>query len=147
MVTLMRKPPTLWSLDAVRRAFSFFALAGLALLFAPAACSSKTASSFGGGTGSSGGSGGSGSGGSSGSIIGDGGGSGSSSGGGPVVCPSGLECNVSCSGGSMTTISGKVYDPALKNGLYDIAVYVPAAPLQALPSGVPTGADACSCAA
>jgi hypothetical protein len=54
---------------------------------------------------------------------------------------------VSCNGGGSTTISGKVYDPAAKNPLYNIAVYVPATPLQALPKGVPTGADACSCAA
>jgi hypothetical protein len=66
---------------------------------------------------------------------------------GGVSCPSGLMCNVSCAGGGTTTITGKVYDPAGKNGLYNVAVYVPAAPLQALPKGVPTGANACSCSA
>ncbi|HEY2745967.1 MAG TPA: hypothetical protein VGL86_15130, partial [Polyangia bacterium] len=66
---------------------------------------------------------------------------------GGVVCPAGLSCGVACSGGGTTTISGKVYDPAGKNGLFNVAVYVPAAPLTALPKGVPTGADACSCAA
>ena len=70
-----------------------------------------------------------------------------SDGGAPFVCPAGLQCNVSCSGGTTTTISGKVYDPAGKNPLYNVAVYVPASPLTALPKGVPTGADACSCAA
>jgi hypothetical protein len=44
-------------------------------------------------------------------------------------------------------VTGKVYDPAHKNPLYNVAVYVPAVPLQALPKGVPTGADACSCGA
>jgi hypothetical protein len=63
------------------------------------------------------------------------------------VCPSGSQCNVQCSGGTTTTISGKVYDPALKNPLYNVAVYVPATSLAPLPRGVPTGADACSCAA
>jgi hypothetical protein len=52
-----------------------------------------------------------------------------------------------CPGGGTTSITGKVYDPAGKNPLYDVAVYVPASPLQPLPKGVPTGADACSCAA
>jgi hypothetical protein len=103
-----------------------------------------------GGSGSSGSSGASGSGGasSSGSFVG--GGSSSSGGGGDgsvVACPAGLNCNVFCDGGATTSISGKVYDPAMKDALYNVAVYVPARPLQPLPKGVPTGADACSCAA
>src|SRR5439155_5909867 len=43
--------------------------------------------------------------------------------------------------------SGKVYDPAKKNPLYNAAVYVPATPLTPLPKGVPTGNDACNCGA
>lgn len=66
---------------------------------------------------------------------------------GGVVCPSGLECDVSCSGGGTTGVTGKVFDPAGKNPLYNVAVYVPAVALAPLPAGVPTGADACSCSA
>jgi hypothetical protein len=40
-----------------------------------------------------------------------------------------------------------VYDPALKNGIYNVEVYVPGGALQALPKGVPQGADACNCRA
>jgi hypothetical protein len=40
-----------------------------------------------------------------------------------------------------------VYDPGARNPLYGAVVYVPATPLQALPKGVVTGSDACSCAA
>jgi hypothetical protein len=108
--------------------------------------------SNGGSSGASGGGSGGGSGGSSnGSFVPDGGipngSSSGTSGDGGVACPSGLMCNVQCSGGGSTTITGKVYDPAGKDPLYNVAVYVPATPLQPLPKGVPTGADACSCAA
>jgi hypothetical protein len=65
--------------------------------------------------------------------------------GGP--CPAGLQCNVACSGSATTSISGTVYDPAGRDPLYNIVVFVPSGPLQALPKGVPTGADACSCPA
>ncbi len=75
------------------------------------------------------------------------GGPGNGDGGPPVQCPSNLMCNVACSGNATTTISGKVYDPAGKNGLFNVSVYVPATPLTPLPKGVPTGAAACSCAA
>jgi hypothetical protein len=52
-----------------------------------------------------------------------------------------------CQGGQSASITGKVYDPAGKNPLYNVAVYVPEDALQPLPIGVPIGTDACSCGA
>jgi hypothetical protein len=132
------------------------ALGFLVLPTSPAGCGGGGSDSGFGSSGSGGGAdassggggdnGGSGSG-SGGSLVGgDGGGSGSSSGGG-TPCPPGLQCNVSCSGGKTTSISGVVYDPAGKDPLYNITVYVPAKPLVALPKGVATGSDACNCSA
>jgi hypothetical protein len=43
-----------------------------------------------------------------------------------------LECQQTC---AATTIKGKVYDPAGVNGLYNVYVYVPNAPLDPIPTG------------
>jgi hypothetical protein len=119
------------------------ALVGTALLanVASSGCGGTTGDGgFGGGddTGSSG---------SAGASSGSFGTSTGSSGGwrvdGGLPCPAGLACDA-CPGGGSTSVTGKVYDPAGTNPLYGIAVYVPAGPLQPLPAGVPTGADACS---
>ncbi len=118
-----------------------------------AGCGGSSSSGFpdGGGSGTSSGGSGSSSGNGCGiagcSSSGSGGSSGSSSGSMPVACPAGLQCNVACSNNGTTSISGVVHDPAGSNPLYDVTVYVPATPLQPLPAGVPTGADACSCGA
>ena len=55
----------------------------------------------------------------------------------------GLQCQQhACPGGGATTVSGVVYDPAGKNPLYDVVVYVPNGPVQPLPSGA--SCDACN---
>jgi hypothetical protein len=77
----------------------------------------------------------------------EGGSSGGGDDGGNIVCPAGLQCDVPCPAGQSTSITGTVYDPALLNPIYNIAVYVPQMALQDLPKGVPTGADACQCGA
>ncbi len=119
---------------------------GLLVSLAPSGCGGTGTSKFGqGGSSGSGGQGGSG--GSGGISLFDSGGGGSSGSGKEPVCPTGLMCNVSCSGSTSTTVTGTVFDPARRNPLYNVAVYVPATALTPLPPGVPTGADACSCGA
>ena len=138
-------------------AITLFA-AALALPVIGGACGSAKGGNFfdtdggsGGGNGGGGGGGhglGGGSGDSGTLSFSDSGGGGGGGGGDVPACPPGAMCNVACSGGGMTTtITGKVVDPAGKNPLYNVVAYVAAGQVQALPVGVPTGANACSCSA
>ena len=142
----------------IRNSLVITALFGVCLVvsLAPlAACGAAHGSAFtnDGGRETGGASGGGGEGGSGGITLGGDAGKdgqrrdGRGEGGTGPACPPGLMCDVACTGKKTTTVTGKVYDPAMKNPLYNIAVYVPAVPLVALPKGVPTGADACPCGA
>jgi hypothetical protein len=60
-----------------------------------------------------------------------------------VTCTAGTgsQCVPACDDGGATTLTGTVYDPAGKNPLYNVAVYIPNSPL---PSPLPAG-PACDC--
>jgi hypothetical protein len=56
-----------------------------------------------------------------------------------------LQCNqVTCQGGGTTTITGKVYDPAGNNPLYNALVYIPNAPVQPFDDDAGVTCDQCS---
>jgi hypothetical protein len=93
------------------------------------ACSSAATSGF---DTANGGDGGPGSGGGPGGGPGFGTGSGGD--GGSGVCQ-GIGCQVAvCNNGTPTTLVGQVFDPAGKNPLYNVIVYVPTDPNAALPA-------------
>jgi len=62
--------------------------------------------------------------------------------GGPIpTCTANGQCVHACSGTGSTTISGTVYDPAGKDPLYGVVVYVPSRP----PSAITPGASCYTC--
>ncbi|MGO9836316.1 MAG: carboxypeptidase regulatory-like domain-containing protein [Polyangiaceae bacterium] len=62
------------------------------------------------------------------------------------TCTTGLPCTMAtCSNGRLTSISGTVYDPANLNPVYNVAVYVPDAPLPLPLLALPNGAACNSC--
>lgn len=79
--------------------------------------------------------------------MGGNGGNGGNGGGAPMTLPdggpcAGLQCQVAtCTGGTSTTLTGKVYDPGGNVPLYNAIVYVPNAALKQFPTGATC--DAC----
>ncbi|MGH7269513.1 MAG: carboxypeptidase regulatory-like domain-containing protein, partial [Polyangiaceae bacterium] len=124
-------------MGSLGRGSTWAAFSGLCLAAWAAGCGSSGASGF---PGSSSGDGS--------FIAGDGGGSGNTGnsgfgvGSGSSGSSSGMPGASVCTGTCCTSISGKVYDPAGNNPLYNIAVYVPTTPLAALTSGA--SCDSCS---
>ena len=63
---------------------------------------------------------------------------------GGVACDAGLKCDLNeCDGGSPTILKGQIFDPAGKNPLYNVVIYVPNSTPSALSHGQPS-CESCS---
>jgi hypothetical protein len=120
-----------------RPPFARFVIAASLALAAPAACGSSDNSTFSRDTDTAGS-----------SLVGFGdaslfgdGGPGSVTDGSAPRCTTAGQCVSACSAGGETTITGTVYDPAGKNPLYGVVVYVPSKPV----APIATGASCYSC--
>jgi hypothetical protein len=119
-------------MSIVRHSFPFFAVASLCVAASLASgCGSTGDNKDGGSIGNS-----------SGGLFTQG----DDSDGGAVNLPRCItatnQCVASCSNGGSTTVSGTVYDPAGRNPLYGVVVYVPSVP----PAALQSGAGCYSCA-